>query len=250
MLKHVGSTGKACLLFPSLQSAKQCVEYAISSKRDDGIDNKPLEADELVIRAFAAKDHFLAVIFPSDKYRVVAGFWSTVGAGVTSRFAEANLAHLDKLREVSIQEAEADRAIFDSAAHETLRERILSLLKRAPLSTNPPLMVTTNDIYLYQSGMASIFKPHSYLLDDCPGASVLFGVAFMDTLTTLEQVGPGSKFFGLASDENILELESYLRDSRAKGQKVQAIWVEFPANPLLHCPDIAQLRRLATSSSA
>ncbi|KAI8675698.1 hypothetical protein NCS57_00471700 [Fusarium keratoplasticum] len=246
VLDYIGSADKACLLFSSLQSAKQCVEYATSSKRDNGIDKQPLTTEELTIRAFVAKDPFTAVIFPSEKYPVVAGFWSTVGVGVSSRFAEANLACLNQLKEVSILDTETDRAKFESPAHETLRQRILSFLKRAPLYPDTPPTATVDDVYLYQSGMASIYKPHSYMLDSYQGASVLFGMAFMDTLTTLEQFGPESKFFGLGSDEDILELEAYLQDSRSKGRKVQALWVEFPANPLLTSPDIARLRKLAT----
>ncbi|KAF3015613.1 hypothetical protein E8E14_010400 [Neopestalotiopsis sp. 37M] len=246
VLEHTGSIGKSCLLFPSLQSAKQCIEYATSSKRDDGIDKRPLTTEELTIRAFSAKDPFLAVIFPSERYRLVAGFWSTVGVGITSRFAEANLNHPEQLREVSIFEADEDRANFDSPAHGTLRQRILSLLTRAPLDPDSPLRVNANDIYLYQSGMAAIYKPHAYMLSHYQGASVLFGMAFMDTLTTLEQFGPGSKFLGSGSDEDILELEAHLQDCQNKGRKVQAIWVEVPANPLLTCPDIARLRKIAT----
>ncbi|KAK8928047.1 putative cystathionine gamma-synthase [Metarhizium anisopliae] len=247
VLRGIGATGRACLLFPSLQSAQQCAEYATSDKRkDDGIGKRPLRADELMIRAFVARDPFLAVIFPSELYRVVAGFWSTVGVGVSSRFAEANLAHLGELRQVSLQEAEAARGHFDSLAHDTIRTRILSLIKRAPLHPHLPSSVAARDIYLYQSGMASIYKPHSYMMDYYQGTSVLFGMAFMDTLVTLEQFGTGSKFFGLGSDENIFELEAYLRESQVLGRKVQAIWVEFPANPLLVCPDIARLRKLAT----
>lgn len=94
--------------------------------------------------------------------------------------------------------------------------------------------------------MASIYKPHSYMLDFYGGESVLFGMAFIDTLPTLEQFGSGNKHFGSASDDDLAELEIYLRESRANGRKVQAIWVEFPGNPLLTSPDLATLRRLAT----
>jgi cystathionine gamma-synthase len=246
VLHYLGVTDRACLLFPSLQSAQQCAEYATSSKRDNGIDKHPVAAEKLTIRAFIAKEPFVAAIFPAEQYHVVSGFWSTVGVGITSRFAEANLSHLDKLREVSLQEAEISRANFNTLAHETLRERIMSLLQRAPLHRDLPLALTTSDIFLYQSGMASIYKPHSYMLRFYHGASVLFGMAFMDTLPTLEQFGPGNKFFGSASDDDLVELEIYLRDNRANGRKVQAIWLEFPANPLLTSPDIAQLRKLAT----
>lgn len=247
MLQYLNVADSSCLLFPSLQSAQQCAEYATSSKRDNGVNKHPVAAEKLTIRAFIAKEPFLVVIFPMEQYHVVSGFWSTVGVGITSRFAEANLSHLDKLREVSLREAEVSRASFNTLAHETLRQRILSLLQRAPLHRDWPLPLTTSDIFLYQSGMASIYKPHSYMLDFYHGPSVLFGMAFMDTLPTLEQFGPGNKFFGSASGDDLVELEIYLRDNRANGgRKVQAIWLEFPANPLLTCPDIAQLRQLAT----
>lgn len=246
MLQHLGLTDRACLLFPSLQSAQQCVEYATSSKREDGIDNHPVAPEQLSIHAFIARDPFLAVLFPADQYNVVSGFWKIVGAGITSRFAEANLSHLSELREVSLQAAEENRAQFTTPAHETLRMRILSLVQRAPLNRSLSSAVTTSDIFLYQSGMASIYKPHSYMLDFYGGESVLFGMAFIDTLPTLEQFGSGNKHFGSASDDDLAELEIYLRESRANGRKVQAIWVEFPGNPLLTSPDLATLRRLAT----
>lgn len=246
MLKLLGFTDRACLLFPSVQSAQQCAEYATSSKRDNGIDKHPVAAEKLTIHAFIAKEPFLAVIFPANQYHVVSSFWSTVGVGITSRFAEANLSHLDTLREVSLQKAERSRASFNTSAHEAVRQRILSLQQRAPVDPSPLSALTTGDIYLYQSGMASIYKPHSYMLDSYRGASVLFGMAFMDTLPTLEQFGPGNKFFGSASAEDLVELEIYLRDSRADGRKVQALWLEFPANPLLTSPDLTRIRRLAT----
>ncbi|RYP04185.1 hypothetical protein DL764_004619 [Monosporascus ibericus] len=244
VLEHVGGQSMACYLFPSIQSARQCIEYGTSSKRDNGIDRRPLAAAEITIRAFVAKDPFLAVVFPSDKRPVVAGFWSTPGVGVSSRFAEANLGHMDQMREVPVTDVEIDRSRYDGLAHQTLRERILSYLARASL--DPGRRVSPADIYLYQSGMASIFKPHMYMVNRYQGTSILFGMAFMDTITALEQFGPNSMFFGLGTDQELDELESYLQDSRAEGQKVQAIWVEFPANPLLVSPDITRLRELAT----
>ncbi|EGX88847.1 Cystathionine gamma-synthase, converts cysteine into cystathionine [Cordyceps militaris CM01] len=250
VMKHLGSLDKACLLFPSLQSARECGDYATSSRRNDGIDNCPVAVEDVTIRAFVAKEAFFAVIFPAVQYHVVVGFWKMVGAGITSRFAEANCAHLDELRQVALEDAASNRDGFECAAHETLRRRILSLVQRAALRPDVSSRVTTGDIYLYQSGMASIYKPHTYMLNQYQGASVLFGMSFMDTILTLEQFGPGSTFFGCGSEQDLVELESHLGTSRSGGQKVQAIWVEFPANPLLRSPDIAELRRLATAHDA
>jgi cystathionine gamma-synthase len=94
--------------------------------------------------------------------------------------------------------------------------------------------------------MASIYKPHRYMLGHFPGVTVLFGMAFMNTLNVFEYYGPGFEFFGNGSDDDLNELEGFLRESRSQGRRVQAIWAEFPSNPLLVIPDIMRLRELAT----
>ena len=206
---------------------------------------KPLAPDEISLRAFLAKDRFAAVIFPREKLPLVARFWSTTGVSVSSRFAEANLGHLNSIQEILIATLDTRNPYFDGDAHQTLRERIVSYFHRAPLD---PLRskVKPDDVYLYQSGMASIYKPHTYMQEKYGGRSVLFGMAFMDTIVTMEEFGADNGFFGLGTDEDLRALDAYLRESRAKGRRVQAIWAEFPANPLLVTPDVARLRALAT----
>jgi hypothetical protein len=59
---------EGCFLFPSLQSAKECVEYSASPRRDNGVNKKPVGSDQIqtlrkdklvavsgVARLFAAK---------------------------------------------------------------------------------------------------------------------------------------------------------------------------------------------------
>ncbi|PHH91476.1 hypothetical protein CDD83_315 [Cordyceps sp. RAO-2017] len=245
VLECAGATDRACLLFSSMQSAKECVEYATSSRRNDGKGKEPVPPDQIEIRAFAAKNSFYAVIFPPDKRPVVAGFWATPGCGVSSRFAEANLNHLDRLAEVDVGEDGGDRLDFDGPTHQLLRERIVSYLERAPANTQPKPMPSPADVYFFPTGMASIYKPHSYLLNLHQGATVLFGMAFMNTITAFEDFGSSFKFLGLGTDQDLQDLEAFLDDQRRQGQKVQAIWTEFPANPLLVTPDLDKLRSLA-----
>ena len=93
--------------------------------------------------------------------------------------------------------------------------------------------------------MAAIYKPHTYLLKRYQGTTVLFGMAFMNTSVVFEEFGSSFKFFGLGTDADIDSLEIFLHGERANGRTVQAIWAEFPANPLLVTPNIARLRALA-----
>ncbi|RYP61576.1 hypothetical protein DL769_007641 [Monosporascus sp. CRB-8-3] len=250
ILKSIGADNEACFLFSSLQSAEECVEYATSSGRDNGADKSPVAADQIKIRTFTAKDKFFAVLFPSNKYHVVRGFWSTPGAGVSSRFAEANLKCLGRLTEVPVVEDEKSRPGFEGLAHKLVRDRIIQYLDRAPLDPARQPRPTTSDVYFFPTGMASIYKPHSYLLKLHHGTTVLFGMAFMNTLTAFEEFGPGYKFFGLGTDDDLRELGRFLEEERNCGRKVQAIWAEFPANPLLVCPNIVKLRELADEYDA
>ncbi|PHH66732.1 hypothetical protein CDD81_5864 [Ophiocordyceps australis] len=244
VLGRLGTADRDCYLFSSLQSARECVEYSTSSARDNGTDKQPVALDQISIRCFTAKDLFYAVIFPLPQSATVAGFWSSPGAGLSSRFAEANLACLECLTQVAVPDSETPRPRFDGAVHHLLRERIISYLERAPCSLAQP-SPTTGDVYLFQSGMAAIYKPHSYMLSLYHGTTVLFGMAFTNTVTLFGELGPGLKFFPRGIDEDLSDLEAFLQDERVHGRKVQAIWAEFPANPSLITPNLVRLRSLA-----
>ncbi|KAJ4176278.1 hypothetical protein NW767_015410 [Fusarium falciforme] len=249
VLEHIEAAEADCLLFSSLQSAQECVDFATSDKRDNGHGVRPVLAELMSIRAFVAKDVFYTVVFPSEHKTVVSKFWSTPGAGISSRFAEANLEAIHELKEVSISTAknlDMARLAFDGPAHQTIRERIVFYLDRSSRDPHRAPRPTESDVYLYQTGMASIYRPHRYMLDLYNGTTVLFGMAFMNTLNVFEDYGPGFKFFGHGSDDDLVQLEAFLQDSRTRGNKVQAIWAEFPANPLLVMPNIMRLRELAT----
>ena len=197
------------------------------------------------LKAFEAKERFWAVIFATEHLPIVQGFWSRPGVGISSRFAEANLPFCDQLREVDVSEDVHTRSSFETPEHEELRQRIVFYLNRAtprPATLSGP---ASADVYLFPSGMASIYKPHTYLSRRYNGTTVLFGMAFMDTVVALEEYGAGFKFLGLGSDEDLIALETHLQQERAQGRKVQAIWAEFPANPVLVTPDLVRLRALA-----
>lgn len=168
------------------------------------------------------------------------------GLGTPSRVAEASLQHLDKLRIVENENEEVKPKSEKDPAHLVIRERIAGLLERAPLTVREK-KVQADDVYLFQTGMASIYSVHTWLIDHFNNEqkSILFGFAFHHTIHVFDFFGPGYKFLGLGTDADIEELEKWLKSEKAEGRKVQALWAEYPSNPLIVTPNLSKLRKLA-----
>ncbi|KAI6779682.1 Cystathionine gamma-synthase [Emericellopsis cladophorae] len=99
-----------------------------------------------------------------------------------------------------------------------------------------------DDIYLFPAGMNAIFNAHQALLAArTPAKSINFGFPYVDTLKILQKFGPGCVFYGHGSDDDLDEIEKSLR----AGERFLALFCEFPGNPLLKCPDLVRIRRLA-----
>lgn len=116
-----------------------------------------------------------------------------------------------------------------------------------------------DDVYLYPSGMSSIFNTHRIMMA-CRGRmkSICFGLVFVptvrnaweltphrfpyiDTLKILEKWGPGCQFYGNGSDEDLNDLERRCE----RGERFLALFCEFPGNPLLKSPNLRRIRGLA-----
>ncbi|EHL00652.1 putative Cystathionine gamma-synthase [Glarea lozoyensis 74030] len=74
-----------------------------------------------------------------------------------------------------------------------------------------------------------------------PLKSISFGFPYVDTLKILQKFGPGCIFYGNGSSEDLDDLEARLKS----GEKYLALFCEFPGNPMLKCPDLQRIRRLA-----
>lgn len=99
-----------------------------------------------------------------------------------------------------------------------------------------------DDVYLFPAGMNAIFNAHRTLLATKPAAkSINFGFPYVDTLKILQKFGPGCQFYGHGSDQDLDDLEERLRG----GESFLGLFCEFPGNPLLKCPDLARMRKLA-----
>ncbi|KAL1851777.1 Cystathionine gamma-synthase [Paecilomyces lecythidis] len=102
--------------------------------------------------------------------------------------------------------------------------------------------LSEDDVFLYPSGMSSIFNVHQILLHTLgEKKSICFGFPYIDTLKILEKWGPGCLFYGHGSSEDLDDIEKRLRG----GERVLALFTEFPGNPLLKSADLRRIRALA-----
>lgn len=194
-----------------------------------------------------------AIFFPIEALPLAMSFWRLTGLGLSSRRAEICCQHQSSIREVapqtipsSSQNGRPSRGT--SRAHKMICQRIADLLERCPVGGAREIQVSSDDVYLYQSGMAAIYHLHQLLLH-CKGSlSVCFGFSYELTLKMLETYGPQPLlFYGLGDDHELDRLEIFLESLAAEGKGVQAVWCECPSNPLLRVPDLLRLKKLANS---
>lgn len=243
--------GQTALLYPSLEAAENQIRFSTDPRREEAM----LKKEDLTLRVFEIDVRYYAVFFAAENTPKVMPFWSNAGVGVSSRMAEGSLRHIDQLKEVPLSTVTSESAKGNAPQEETpaelkVKERIASLLERAPVGGPRQVQVKPEDIYFFQTGMAAIWWTHEYLVGARNGTTILYGFAFHSTPHVLEDFGPRYKVFGNGSTEELDQLESFLEAETQEGRKIQAIWAEFPANPMLTNPDLSRLRRLADAYGA
>lgn len=116
---------------------------------------------------------------------------------------------------------------------------------KAALGAHDHERVDEDDVYLYPTGMTSIFHAHQIAMQALPNGktakSACFGFPYTDTLKILEKWGPGVLFLGKGDAADLKTLEKFL----AAGEELVALFCECPSNPLLRTPPLRRLRELA-----
>ena len=215
-----------------------------------------LDPEDLVFKIVAIEGIVLYIVaFPTKKMPGAIGIWQHPGIGISSRLGEYLLPHVDRLTELpfhgdtSLEKLPAPTYLPESAAHQKIRERIIGLLQRAPL-TPGRFKSTPDDVFLYPTGMAAIHRIHQAIMQVRTGPVVALGSIFHNTWHLFEEAPAGFKHFGRCDAKSgvLDEFESYLQAEAKEGRKVAYVFVEFPSNPILVSVDLRRLRQLVRIS--
>ncbi|KAK0618031.1 pyridoxal phosphate-dependent transferase [Bombardia bombarda] len=233
------------------------------------------------------------VAHPLAKTKGIIGLWKNAGTGVSTRLAaellkvgvaetltvvpfetsaggagggegEATAAAAtgdvgeDSL-ELEVERVPVSTYLPEGEAHQLLRERIASLLRRAPavlgrsgevkaVEATTDKEVVADDVYLYPTGMAAIYRLHQAISSVREGAVVALGSLFQSTWYLFVEEGEkGFKHFGECDEgSGVMDaLERYLMDEVKEGRRISYVFVEFPSNPILVSVNLKRLRELA-----
>lgn len=267
-----------CMIFPSYKVAKRCREFIKAKSLNKPAvrilqlsSPKPANAEE---ESFRIEANISVVFYPSSEAGLAKQYWQHSGEGISSRLGEYFLLEMkDKLSmdaaknpatkpprpsrssrstrsSVSLNKAkeESDTFIeerygrnldlrFAKEAKILLRERLSSEIED----------VQKEEIYLFPTGMSSIFNSHRMILETIgnteerkPQKSVCFGFPYVDTLNILRKWGSGVHFYGFGDDESLDDLEQRLKS----GERVLSLFCELPSNPLLSTPNLEKIFEL------
>lgn len=261
-----GREGEKALVFPSYGVAKRCREFfkkfsAESSKVRIVRLSTPVLDNEDDVNA-KVQAHIAALFFPESEFTYAKQFWQHTGEIVSSRMAEFCLARLatDTKRTPSPpqkpvgSEEDTDKFVeerfgrnldlsFADEAKVALRRRISAKINETATGS---ITTSENDVYLYPTGMNSIFSAHRAFLEARQGnekglKSVCYGFPYVDSLNILKKFGPGVHFYGSGESADLDDLEKKLE----AGERILILFCEFPSNPLLKSPDIRRIDQLA-----
>ncbi|KAI1264298.1 cystathionine gamma-synthase [Xylariaceae sp. FL1019] len=234
-------SGHGCAAFLSPEVLATNQEHATNALRKE----HKLEASELKYYAVEINGVRLYVVaFPMQKTMGAIFDWQHGGLGFSTRASKALLQHREEIQilgEITdVTKAPEPTYFKETESHSALRERIAELMMRA-CAVEHKIAVKTDDVTLYQTGMAAIHRLHDALVSLRRGPTVVFGAVFHSTYHLFEESASGIKLYGVASDADVDDFEKYLEG----GGECGYVYTEFPNNPVMVSVDLMRLRKLA-----
>ncbi|CAN6674526.1 cystathionine gamma-synthase [Trichomonascus vanleenenianus] len=248
--EQYGRANERAFVFPSNRIAKRCREFVVKFGGEN--------ASARIVQVAPSDTCRLSVVLvPGSLFPVAKKYWQHTGEGISSRLAEFSLAKLFPEDLSTSGAADEETAPHAAGAAEFLEERFgrnlgldhaqdakNAICKRiASKASTEGNHVDAEDVYLYPTGMTSIFSAHRALR----GArgeqlkSIAYGLPYVDSLQIMTKFGAGVHFYGNASKSDLDEIERLLES----GEKVLMLFCEFPSNPLIKAPDLARIKKLA-----
>lgn len=221
-------------------------EYCLSPYRKEN----RLSEEDLSLKIVDIHDvRLYCVIYHVAKTKGIIGVWQNTGTGILTRPAEELLKYVDtEFKEMEwsgdLDDIPAPSYYPESEAHGQLRERISDLLHRAPVDPDK-VKVMPDDVYLFQTGMASIHRLNQALIQRCPGTILVLGSVFPSTWHLFNETPGGMKHIGDARDGVMDKVEEYLEAIYKDGKTISYAFLEFPSNPILVSIDLKRMRKIA-----
>jgi cystathionine gamma-synthase len=240
---------RTCLLFAAKSYAEDCKSY---------LHGHGVEQSELYIRALKFKRSpsdswclsLYGVFMEQKSFRRAMHFWRHTGLCLSTRLAEDLLPNAMSVVPASGQRAgSADAKRIRSSeglkAVETVRNRIATLLERAPIGGPRTPATTAQDVFLHPTGMAAIYHVIRTLRHWSGTGAVVFGTPYDSTLRLQEEFAKAVTLYPGGTGAELDDLEALLAAESREGRMVQSLWCECPSNPLCRAPDLDRVRRLA-----
>jgi cystathionine gamma-synthase len=200
------------------------------------------------------------LVFPLAKADGVGLIWGNPGVGISTRLAEALLPAVDAgkvavvpwdagddSKPIDVASAPEPTGLPEGEAHAKLRERIAGYWKRASITPEKADLVTADDVQLFPTGMAAIYRLHLALMGWRPGKVMPLGSMFHNTWELWKASPEGYKHFASVegTGKGLDEFEAYVEEEAKEGRKISYAFVEFPSNPIVVSADLARVRQLA-----
>ncbi|KAE8147519.1 cystathionine beta-lyase [Aspergillus avenaceus] len=256
VLLQLNISNANCMIFPSSGSASRCIEYLYGKTTPENLRTVSFSISEPSPEGLSPEEAkwacFEAVIYPNDLQPEAMAFWRQSGDGISSRHAEyvLSLTHQLKPRENGCLISYVDSV--HQAAYQSPRlvsgekEKMFIRSFIADLATSKEGgSLTAHDVFLFPKGLSAIYAVSRVLrsMALCGQDSiVVYGFPYSETVKCIELTG-WSQFVlhGHGSKDELDILEASL----ASGNRISALFCEFPSNPQLKSPDLKRLRDLA-----
>ncbi|RAL61954.1 hypothetical protein DID88_002443 [Monilinia fructigena] len=280
IVKAYGCRNEQAMLFPSAKTARNCVAFMLSREKsispsslnvvDLIFDRNPGSSEVLT----KISPSISAVLYPKELFPVAKQYWQHSGDGVSSRRAEfchtlfqegllvkktspPSSQNGDKLckgpkryQKGSIDKS--SRSHNGSGSGDGHQSWIMPINSEARESSQflEERFGRNLDVSFVDNAKSAIRRRITGSLigevdlaetPKTDTTSNMRGVPELSEEDILQKFGPGCKFYGNGSSEDLDDLENRLK----AGEKYLALFCEFPGNPMLNCPDLKRIRALA-----
>ncbi|KAK3902858.1 putative cystathionine gamma-synthase/beta-lyase [Staphylotrichum tortipilum] len=188
-------------------------------------------------------EDIILVSYPAELASQAKAFWQHTGFGISSRRAihwieDAPFLSPSTPPKRNLLPFDVSHRLDEAKA--TLRSRI------AAGQSTPTLPVSPSDVFLFPTGMTALSEVASSILSlrnathSNPYRAVIFGFPYVDTYKLLTLLHPFHATLYPATPHSLSSLTTLLSTT-----PIDALFTEFPGNPLLQSPPLLSLHTLA-----